>query len=44
MERVSKKKPKKQYEIIPIFTKDKNKMETVIERAFLKYLQYHDYE
>ena len=44
MEQVGNKIKKKEYEIIPIFSKDANKIEKIIESAFLKYLKYNDYK
>lgn len=44
MEQIDNKTKKKEYEIIPIFSKDSNKIEKIIESAFLKYLKYNDYK
>lgn len=44
MEQINNKTKKKEYEIIPIFSKDTIKIENVIESAFLKYLKYNDYK
>ena len=35
---------KKEFEIIPIFNKNGEKIETVIQNAFLKFLNYNDYK
>ena len=32
------------YEIIPLFNNNGEKIETIIEKAFLKYLKYNDYK
>lgn len=44
MGQIDNKTKKKEYEIIPIFSKDSNKIEEIIEKAFLKYLKYNDYK
>ncbi len=44
MEPINHKTKRKEYEIIPIFSKDANKIDKIIESAFLKYLKYNDYK
>ena len=39
-----KEETKKQYEIVPIFNNNGEKIENVIQKAFLKYLKYNDYK
>ena len=38
------KESKKEYEIIPSFNNNGETIESVIQRAFLKYLKYNDYK
>jgi len=45
MEHIEKNKiDKKEYEIIPFFSKEDRTIEMVIENAFIKFLKFNDYE
>ncbi len=44
MEKTDTKNTKKDYEIIPCFCNNGNKIEDIIQSAFLKYLKYNDYK
>lgn len=35
---------KTEYKIIPLFSNNGKKIDTIIENAFLKYLKYNDYK
>ena len=41
---ITTKESKKEYEIIPSFNSEGEKIEKIIESAFLKYLKYTDYK
>lgn len=41
---ITTKETKKEYEIIPVFKDNGEKIENVIQSAFLKYLKYNDYK
>lgn len=44
MEEIINKTEKQEYKIIPVFSTNGKKIETIIENAFLKYLNYNDYK
>lgn len=44
MEQLSTKSTSQNYKIIPLFSNNGTKIETIIEKAFLKYLKYNDYK
>lgn len=44
MEQIFTKTINQGYKIIPLFSNNGEKIETIIENAFLKYLKYNDYK
>lgn len=44
MKQISTKNVNSDYKIIPLFNNTGEKIETVIEKAFIKYLKYNDYK